>query len=74
MGDPTARYIEEKLTLETGWMDTPPSYQDNLEQDDPRSKILLLMEALPESEWNTAIRLLAALGKPDEEQKNGTEH
>ena len=28
MGDPTAREIEEKLGLEKGWMDTPPTYEE----------------------------------------------
>ncbi|MCW5648368.1 MAG: hypothetical protein KIS62_01345 [Ramlibacter sp.] len=76
MGDPLARKIEEKLGLERGWMDTPPTYAELLGDEDPRAKVLTLMEALPADQWPTAVRLLDALGKPAEpkaaEPKNGT--
>ena len=71
MGDREAREIEEKLGLERGWMDTPPTYAELLGEEDPRSKVMVLMEALPEDQWSTAVRLLDALAKPVA-PKNGT--
>jgi len=70
MGDGTAREIEEKLGLERGWMDTPPSYADLHGGEDPRAKVLELMESLPKDQWPTAIRLLDALAQPAKD--NGT--
>lgn len=70
MGDQQARDIEEKLGLEHGWMDTPPTYAELHGEQDPRSKALILMDALPPDQWDTALRLLDALAKPT--QENGT--
>lgn len=70
MGDELARKIEEKLALEHGWMDTPPTYAELHGENDPRKKMLELMEALPVDQWDTALRLLDALAKPAE--GNGT--
>ena len=64
MGDPTAREIEEKLSLGLGWMDTPPSYAELHDKEDPRTKVMLLMEAMPADQWATAVRLLDALTQP----------
>ena len=64
MGDEQAREIEEKLSLGLGWMDTPPSYSELLGDDDPRTKVMLLMEAMPPDQWATAVRLLDALAQP----------
>lgn len=64
MGDPTAREIEEKLSLGLGWMDTPPSYAELHGEEDPRTKVLLLMESMPPDQWPTAVRLLDALAQP----------
>lgn len=64
MGDEQAREIEEKLSLGLGWMDTPPSYSELLGDDDPRTKVMLLMEAMPPDQWSTAVRLLDALTQP----------
>ena len=72
MGDQLARTIEEKLGLQRGWMDTPPTYAELLGEEDPRSKVMVLMEALPEDQWSTAVRLLDALAKPADTPKNGT--
>ncbi len=69
MGDDLARKIEQRLGLEEGWMDTPPSYAELHGEDDPRTKALLLMESMPPDQWATAVRLLDALAKPE---KNGT--
>jgi hypothetical protein len=71
MGDDLARKIEEKLSLGLGWMDTPPSYAELHGEEDPRTKVLLLMEAMPPDQWSTAVRLLDALAQPA--QANGTD-
>lgn len=64
MGSPMAREIEASLGLETGWMDTPITWADSLGQEDPRAKVMLLMEAMPPDQWATAVRLLDALAQP----------
>lgn len=64
MGDDLARKIEQKLSLGLGWMDTPPSYLELLGDDDPRTKVMQLMEAMPPDQWATAVRLLDALAQP----------
>ena len=64
MGDEQAREIEQKLSLGLGWMDTPPSYSEILGDDDPRTKVMQLMEAMPPDQWATAVRLLDALAQP----------
>lgn len=64
MGDPTAREIEEKLNLGLGWMDTPPTYAESHGEEDPRTKVMLLLEAMPPDQWPTAVRLLDALTQP----------
>lgn len=46
MGSATARQIEEKLNLERGWMDTPPSYNEIHSREDPKSKAMLLLEQM----------------------------
>lgn len=61
MGDVTAREIEAALSLPTGWMDTPPSYEDLLGPEDPRQKLLLLMDNIPKEQWPTVVRLVDAL-------------
>lgn len=64
MGDPTAREIEEKLGLPTGWMDTPPTYGELDGENDPRAMIEHLVQEMPPEDWPTALRLLSALKKP----------
>lgn len=64
MGDPLARRIEQALSLERGWMDTPITYTELHGEDDPRVKMLQLMERLPPDQWPTAVRLVDALGQP----------
>jgi len=59
MGDELARKIETALLLPEGWMDTPPSYAE-LHNDD-KAAVLQAMEALPQDQYATAARLLAAL-------------
>lgn len=64
MGDDLARKIEEKLSLDRGWMDTPPSYTELHHEDDPRAKVLLLMESMPPDQWPTVVRLVDAVAQP----------
>lgn len=64
MGDAMAREIEEKLSLAIGWMDTPPSFAELHGEEDPRTKVYQLMEAMPPDQWPTAVRLLDALAQP----------
>lgn len=71
MGDAMAREIEEKLKLERGWMDTPPSYTEIHGENDQRAKVMLLMERLPDDQLAVAARLLDALAEQPP-QKNGT--
>lgn len=70
MGDELARKIEEKLELDEGWMDTPPTYAELNGENDPRAKAMEMFESLPHDQWATALRLLDALAKPAD--KNGT--
>lgn len=70
MGDEMAREIETSLGLQTGWMDTPITWAEMHGEEDPRAKAMLLLEALPPSQWPTAVRLLDALGQPA--SANGT--
>ena len=64
MGDSTAREIEKKLSLGLGWMDTPPGYAELHGEEDPRAKVLLLMEATPRDQWATVVRLVDAIAQP----------
>jgi hypothetical protein len=64
MGDSMAREIEGTLSLGLGWMDTPPSYAELHGEEDPRTKVMQLMEAIPPDQWTTAVRLLDALAQP----------
>lgn len=64
MGDAMARLIEQRLGKPRGWMDTPPTYAELHGQQDPRARLMLLMEQLPEDQWPLAIRLLDALAQP----------
>lgn len=70
MGDPTAREIEEKLSLGLGWMDTPPSYAELHGEEDPRTKVMKMMEHMSVADLYTTVRLVDALAKPD--KANGT--
>ena len=70
MGSPMARQIEEKLSLDLGWMDTPPSHSELYGEDDPRTKVLQLMEGLPPDQWSTIVRLVDAVAQPT--KSNGT--
>jgi len=71
MGSPMARSIEEKLGLDTGYMDTPVSYLDLIGESDQRKKALAVFESIPQDQWATAIRLLDALAKPEKATGTG---
>lgn len=68
MGDDMARKIEERLSLEEGWMDTPPTYAELYGKHDPRVQLLHAMEGLPAEQLAVAMRLIDALTQP----ANGT--
>lgn len=72
MGSPMAREIEAALNLPIGWMDTPLTCAELHGEDDPRTKAMQLMEALPPDQWATAVRLLDALAQPAATRANGT--
>ncbi len=65
MGSPMARQIEEKLSLVLGWMDTPLSYAELHGEEDPRTKVIKLMEAMPPDQWATVVRLVDAVAQPN---------
>lgn len=62
MGDAMAREIEDKLKIERGWMDTPPSYNEIHSREDPRAKAMLLLEQMSPEQATVAhgslLRLL----------------
>jgi len=64
MGDAMAREIETALKLPDGWMDTPPTYADLHEADDPISKAVTLLQAMEPDARYQAVRLLGALAQP----------
>jgi hypothetical protein len=70
MGDDLARRLEATLKKPVGWMDTPPTYAELHGENDPRAKVMAMMESMPEDQWPVAARLLDALAKPAKE--NGT--
>lgn len=61
MGDDMARKIEERLSLELGWMDTPPTYAEMTGESDPRSDLWKVMEDMTPSDLYRAAAILAAL-------------
>lgn len=71
MGDDTAREIEQKLSLQEGWMDTPPSYNEIHGREDPKSKAMLLLEQMSPEQALVATRLLTAIAEPEKKQGNG---
>lgn len=71
MGSQMARDIELKLALPVGQMDTPITYAELHSAEDPRTKVMSLMEAMPQSEWATVVRLVDALAQPTPKVSNG---
>ena len=73
MGDETAREIEQKLGLEEGWMDTPPSLSEQFGHSEPLDRMTALMAAMePEMQYKV-VRLVAAMAEPAE-GTNGDKH
>lgn len=56
-----AREIEDRLSLERGWMDNPISAAEQAETGNQRAKIAQLMDSLPEDQLAVALRLLMRL-------------
>lgn len=46
MGDDLARKIEERLSLPTGWMDTPPSYAELADKTDTVRELFMVMQTM----------------------------
>ena len=68
MGDETAREIETKLGLETGWMDTPPGPTEAYGVSQPLERMAALFAVMePEMQYKV-VRMVAALN----EQADGT--
>lgn len=63
MGSPMAREIEEKLTLATGWMDTPPTYAELSGEHDPLVQSMQAMEKLPPLFQSIAAKIINSLEK-----------
>lgn len=61
MGDDLARKIEERLSLDCGWMDTPPSHAELHGEDDPRTQVMKIMENMSAEESYRAFAVVAAL-------------
>lgn len=73
MGSPMARSIEEKLNLEHGWMDTPPSLSEQFGHSEPLDKMASLLAAMePEMQYKV-VRMVAALAQPAD-GTNGKSH
>ena len=70
MGDAVAREIEQRLRLPTGWMDTPPSYNE-MHPNDRIAHALRVMESMSAYQLDQAVRVLDTLAQPP--LKNGTE-
>lgn len=69
MGSPKAREIEQKLNLEHGWMDTPPTHEeDDFGGPKPIDQIAAMFAAMePEMQYKI-VRMVDALTQP----ANGT--
>lgn len=70
MGDEQAREIEEKLSLDRGWMDTPPTYSDLHGENDPRSALIKATEDMSAADLYTALRLVTALKSPSSDSNS----
>lgn len=71
MGDAMAREIEERLSLERGWMDTPPTYIELLGEEDPMAKAIMALEQLNREQIPVATRLITAIAQPEKKLSNG---
>lgn len=74
MGSKKAREIEQKLGLEHGWMDTPPTLAEQFGQSGPLDKMAELMAAMePEMQYKV-VRLVAAMAEPAEGTNGDRKH
>lgn len=74
MGDAMAREIEERLCLDRGWMDTPPTYAELHGEHDPLVKAWAVFQSLPPDLQPVALRLIDALTQPKAINGNGNTH
>lgn len=73
MGDEMARKIEAALSLDEGWMDTPPDLREQYAKSEPLDRMAALMAAMePEMQYKV-VRMVAALAQPAE-GTNGANH
>lgn len=74
MGSKKAREIEQKLNLETGWMDTPLSLSEQFGHSEPLDKMSALMAAMePEMQYKV-VRLVAAMAEPADGPNGDNKH
>ncbi len=74
MGDDTAREIEKKLDLPTGWMDTPPGLSETYGTSAPLERLAELLACMePEMQYKV-VRMVAALNEPAEGTNDGKPH
>lgn len=72
MGDAVAREIEDRLKLETGWMDTPLTYAE-MHPDNRIAHAMKVMESMTPHQLDQAVRVLDTLAQPPTDPlKNGT--
>ena len=71
MGSPMAREMEKRLSLETGWMDTPPGYAD-LHADERITHVMKIMESMPDWQRDQAMKIIDTFAEPPNSQRNGT--
>lgn len=74
MGDDTAREIEKKLDLPTGWMDTPPSLSETYGTSATLERLAELLACMePEMQYKV-VRMVAALNEPAEGTNDDKPH
>jgi len=70
MGDATAREIEKALKLDTGWMDTPPSYAE-LHPDDRITHVMKVMESMSDWQRDQAMKIVDTIAEPPKKASGG---
>lgn len=74
MGSKKAREIEQKLGLEHGWMDTPPTLTEQFGHSEALDRVAALMATMePEMQYRV-VRLVAAVAEPAEGTNGDREH
>lgn len=72
MGSDFARYVEKTLELETGWMDTPPTYAELGGDLDVISKAVTVLQAMEPDQRHQALRFLDIFAESKEPLKTGS--